>query len=383
MCRLCRDTKADLSLVGPPTPQQVIGAAARNIEKGLTNVNIDVAKYFAPIASRMLESGVGAASTPVQILAVTMAQMSGYTDLPKEKSILGQAEGALTLGINTPAGRGFSSPGALVGSLRRITSEAVAGSVGKVELFDEPEEAGYEAAFDVPKDVADEIIEAGKTHGAPPPQRRCPAACGCAAMWLPFRSCTRVCCGRSDAACEGAPSLSDHQLEGLLSGWRGMQARPFRSCARCQSTSANSSRTATVAATTAAAAGAVGVAVATAGSRALAAAVAATAAGAPLAGATTAAAGTRAARAAAMAVAAAATGVVAAATGVTAARASAGGVATRAAAVATRTGSGATATECVHRGCGSLFVTQHWTGPHAFRYACALQTRLQFTSRPA
>ena len=62
----CRDTKADLDLIGPPTPQQVIGAAASNIEKSLVDVNIDVAKYFAPVASKLLENGVGAARTPVQ-----------------------------------------------------------------------------------------------------------------------------------------------------------------------------------------------------------------------------------------------------------------------------------------------------------------------------
>ena len=153
-------------MIGPPTPQQVIGSAAANIEKSLGTVNIDVAKYFAPIATRLLENGVGDAQTPVQILSVTMAQMSGYTDLPKEKSILGQEEGSVTLGISTPQGRGFPSAGTLIGSIRRITNETAAGAIGKVELFEDPEEAGFEAAFDLRKKYAKEVMEAAVANGA-------------------------------------------------------------------------------------------------------------------------------------------------------------------------------------------------------------------------
>jgi hypothetical protein len=82
--RPCRDTKAELSLIGPPTPQQVICSAASNVEKSLHSVSIDVAKYFAPTAAKLMERGIGEAVSPVQILAIAMAQISGYKDLPKE-----------------------------------------------------------------------------------------------------------------------------------------------------------------------------------------------------------------------------------------------------------------------------------------------------------
>jgi GUCT (NUC152) domain len=161
----CRDTKADLDLIGPPTPQQVIGAAAQNIEKGLQGVNIDVAKYFAPVATRILNNGVKEAETPVQVLAVVMASMSGYKELPKEKSILGQQEGNVTLGINTPAMRGFPSTGTLIGAIRRLCGEDVANRIGKVELFEDAQEAGYEAAFDIPKKMAKEVMEKCAENG--------------------------------------------------------------------------------------------------------------------------------------------------------------------------------------------------------------------------
>jgi hypothetical protein len=162
---LCRDTKADLNLIGPPTPQQVIGSAASNIEKSLHKVDIGVAKYFAPVASKILEKGVGEALTPVQILAVTMAHMSGYTDLPKEKSILGQQEGFVTLGISTPGGSGFQSQGVLLGTIKRLTNPQVAGSVGSVEIFEDPEDAGFDAAFDLPKKYVDEVLSATIDNG--------------------------------------------------------------------------------------------------------------------------------------------------------------------------------------------------------------------------
>jgi hypothetical protein len=95
-----------------------------------------------------------------------MAQMSGYLELPKEKSILGQEEGHVTLGISTPAGRGFPSAGTLIGSVRKITDEQTASRIGKVELFDDPEEAGFEAAFDLPKDLVETVMSAAVANGA-------------------------------------------------------------------------------------------------------------------------------------------------------------------------------------------------------------------------
>lgn len=155
----------DLDLVGPPTPQAVLESVAGNIEQSLVSTSGDVAKYFEGTASRILENGVGDAKEPAEVLAVVMAQISGYTELPKERSLLGQAEGYVTLGICTPRGQGFPSPGALIGSIRRITDEQTASAIGKVELFDDVEEAGFEAAFDVPVKISQNVIEAAKEHG--------------------------------------------------------------------------------------------------------------------------------------------------------------------------------------------------------------------------
>lgn len=57
----------DINLIGPPSPQQVINAAANSIEKSLVGTNIEVAKYFAPVAAKLLEEGVAGATTPVQV----------------------------------------------------------------------------------------------------------------------------------------------------------------------------------------------------------------------------------------------------------------------------------------------------------------------------
>lgn len=161
-----RDTKVDLDLVGPPTPQAVLESVANNIEKSLVTTSGDVAKYFEGTAQRILENGIGDAKEPSEVLAVVMAQISGYTELPKERSLLGQSEGYVTLGICTPRGRGFPTPGALIGSIRRITDEQTASAIGKVELFEDVEEAGFEAAFDVPIKLSKSIMEAAQKHGA-------------------------------------------------------------------------------------------------------------------------------------------------------------------------------------------------------------------------
>lgn len=157
-----------MDLVGPPTPQAVLEAVAGNIEQSLVTTSTDVAKYFEGSARRILDKGVGDARDPAEVLAVVMAQISGYKQLPKERSLLGQAEGYTTLGICTPRGQGFPSPGALIGSIRRISDEQTAGTIGKVELFDDVEEAGFEAAFDVPVDKVDAIVASATEHGAIP-----------------------------------------------------------------------------------------------------------------------------------------------------------------------------------------------------------------------
>ena len=162
----CRDVKVDLKLIAPPNPEQIIEAAADNIKRSLQRTNIDVAKYFESTANDLLTDGVGHAKEPAEVLAVVMAQMSGYTELPKEKSLLGQQEGYVTLGICTPKGLGFPNPGALIGAIRRITNETVASAIGKVELFDDVEESGYEAAFDVPREHAAVVTEASIENGA-------------------------------------------------------------------------------------------------------------------------------------------------------------------------------------------------------------------------
>jgi hypothetical protein len=164
----CRDVKVELELIGPPNPEQIIESAADNIKRSLKGTSIDVARYFEGTAQELLENGVGHAKEPAEVLAVVMAQMSGYTELPKEKSLLGQQEGYCTLGIRTPKGLGFPSPGALIGAIRRITNDKVSNSIGKVELFDDIEDSGYEAAFDVRREHAATVTEAAKENGVHP-----------------------------------------------------------------------------------------------------------------------------------------------------------------------------------------------------------------------
>eukprot|EP00892_Ulva_mutabilis_P009859 jgi/Ulvmu1/7245/UM035_0032.1 len=166
VAEIIRGTKVDLDLIRPPTPQAVLESVAGNIEQSLVSASSDVAKYFESTARKLLDNGVGDAKEPAEVLAVVMAQISGYTQLPKERSMLGQSEGCVTLGICTPRGRGFPSPGALVGSIRRISDESTAGAIGKIELFDDVEEAGFEAAFDIPVSMAANVIAAAKEHGA-------------------------------------------------------------------------------------------------------------------------------------------------------------------------------------------------------------------------
>lgn len=75
-------------MISPPGPDDIIKAAAAGVYKRLASVNIEVAKHFADAAKRLLEAG-----NPVQVLATSLAALSGYTELPKPRSLLSQQEG--------------------------------------------------------------------------------------------------------------------------------------------------------------------------------------------------------------------------------------------------------------------------------------------------
>ncbi len=152
--RILRDTKANsVTTIAPPTPQQVVEAAAKQVMHRLDNVEQEVRSYFAPVAKMVLAS-----RDPQEALEVALAALSGITSIPEPRSLLTLQEGYTTLQIMSEKGR-ITRIGHIPAIVTKLLDSRDKGSrVGRIMLIDDAATGLQGGAFDVPKALAEEIL---------------------------------------------------------------------------------------------------------------------------------------------------------------------------------------------------------------------------------
>ncbi len=166
--RILRETEtSDVTVITPPTPSQVVEAAAKQVMYRLDGVDDEVRAYFTPVARMVLES-----TDPQVAMERALAALSGITGVPEPRSLLTMQAGFVTLQMMSAPGR-IVKPGNVAAIVARLTgSSDAAGAVGKIRMINENDMAG--AAFDVPKALAlelqtraDELEQRGVTLTVP------------------------------------------------------------------------------------------------------------------------------------------------------------------------------------------------------------------------
>ena len=150
--RILRETETtDVTVINPPSPLQVVEAAAKQVMYRLDGVDEAVRAYFAPVARTVLSS-----RDPQEALEIALAALSGIKEIPEPRSLLTMQEGYVTLQMMSAPGR-IVKPGNVAAIVARLTgSNESASQVGKIRMIGGQEEQG--AAFDVPKALAKEIM---------------------------------------------------------------------------------------------------------------------------------------------------------------------------------------------------------------------------------
>ncbi|KAL0035597.1 hypothetical protein WJX79_001244 [Trebouxia sp. C0005] len=118
--------------------------------------------YFRKILHQVKAFFMGAAKTvaegadPVGALASALGCLSGLTEVPKDRSLLTQEPGVVTLKVMSRPGR-ITMAGHIMTIVRNILGEEAAGGVGKIRMLSENGEEG--AAFDLPEASAEKMLE--------------------------------------------------------------------------------------------------------------------------------------------------------------------------------------------------------------------------------
>lgn len=152
--RILRETKtSNVATITPPTPQQVVEAAAKQVMYRLDNVEQEVRSYFAPVAKMVLAS-----RDPQEALEVALAALSGITAIPEPRSLLTLQEGYTTLQLMSEKGR-IVRIGHIPAIITKLLGSREKGSsVGRIMLIDDNATGLQGGAFDVPKALAEEIL---------------------------------------------------------------------------------------------------------------------------------------------------------------------------------------------------------------------------------
>lgn len=151
--RILRETETTgVTVISPPSPEQVVQAAAKQVMHRLDNVDEDVRTYFSPVAKMVLSS-----RDPQEALEVALAALSGITTIPEPRSLLTLQEGFTTLKMMSSRGR-ITRIGHIPAIVSKILSREKASQVGRIMLMQDDAENTEGAAFDVPKALAEEIL---------------------------------------------------------------------------------------------------------------------------------------------------------------------------------------------------------------------------------
>ena len=70
----------NLQIVGPPGPQEVVTASAKQVAQRLDRIDADVKEFFRPAAQAVLAN-----ADPQDAMAAALAALSGIQSVPKER----------------------------------------------------------------------------------------------------------------------------------------------------------------------------------------------------------------------------------------------------------------------------------------------------------
>lgn len=146
------DTKG-VDVICPPTPEQVVQAAAKQVMYRLDKVDEEVRSYFSPVAKLVLAS-----RDPQEALEVALAALSGINSIPEPRSLLTLQEGYVTLQMMSARGR-ITRIGHIPAIVSKVLDSKDKGSdIGRIMLMSDDSADMEGAAFDVPKALGDEIL---------------------------------------------------------------------------------------------------------------------------------------------------------------------------------------------------------------------------------
>lgn len=146
---ILKSTKAKVEMVAPPGPEEVMRAASLQVANRLDKVDPAVVKFFEPAAERLLQ-----VQDPHFSLAASLAALSGFTEVPKPRSLITQEEGVMTLRLMGKPGR-LGSPGSVIACIGTVQSNA-GDVVGRIRMLRDGGKEG--AAFDVPSSASAQIL---------------------------------------------------------------------------------------------------------------------------------------------------------------------------------------------------------------------------------
>ncbi|EIE18444.1 DEAD-domain-containing protein [Coccomyxa subellipsoidea C-169] len=152
--RMCAEIKLkDVEYISSPSPSAVMEASAKQVLRRLDNVDEKVIEFFAPAAKLVLERG-----DKHDAMCRALAALSGLIEVPKPRSLITQEVGLVTMRVMSRPGR-ITLPGHVMTIVRNVIGADGVTGLGRVRLLQD-DRAGMEgAAFDVPQEIADKMME--------------------------------------------------------------------------------------------------------------------------------------------------------------------------------------------------------------------------------
>nr|VDD28236.1 unnamed protein product [Brassica oleracea] len=147
-----RDVGCRFEFISPPTVGDLLEASADQVVATLNGVHPESIKFFSATAQKLFEE------KGTDALAAALAHLSGFSQPPSSRSLLSHEQGWVTLQlIRDPTNsRGFLSARSVTGFLSDVYRPA-ADEVGKIFMIADERVQG--AVFDLPEDIAKELLE--------------------------------------------------------------------------------------------------------------------------------------------------------------------------------------------------------------------------------
>lgn len=140
----------NLEMIGAPEPGQLMQASVKQALRRLDKVDPEVKAFFTSAART-----VAAGADPVDALAAALGCLSGLTEVPRDRSLLTQETGFITLRVMSRPGR-ITMAGHIMTIVRNLLGEEASGRVGRIRLLQDQGQEG--AAFDLPQETAQELL---------------------------------------------------------------------------------------------------------------------------------------------------------------------------------------------------------------------------------